>query len=168
MRVEQWLGTVRARVVWLTLICAWLLSFFVTNRTTVWLDWVALALVFWAVYQPTRISLLLAFVVGILMDVQQGSILGEHALLYVWAVHAMRLLASRLQFSSVFVQSLYGVGVLMAMQLARAFGHFIFLNQPVGITGVVWNLLGVIAWLLLATLLHRGARSNAVGSWVSR
>ncbi|GHA77136.1 rod shape-determining protein MreD [Formosimonas limnophila] len=168
MRVEQWLGTVRARVVWLTLIVAWLLSFVVTVRATVWLDWVALVLLFWTVYQPARISLILAFVVGILIDVQQASILGEHALLYVWGVALMQALASRLQFSSVFVHALYGTGLLLLMQVMRALGHAVFLGEFDNLAGLVWVLLGVVAWMLLATVLHKSARSNAVGAWVSK
>ena len=82
MRIEQWLGAVKARVVWVTLIASWALSF-LTVRQTVWLDWMGFVLLFWTVYQPGRISLVLAFVMGILMDVQQTSILGEHALIYI-------------------------------------------------------------------------------------
>ena len=70
MRFEQWLALVRTRVVLLTMAAAWALSF-LTVRQTIWLDWMALVLLFWTVYQPKRISLLVAFVLGILVDVQQ-------------------------------------------------------------------------------------------------
>jgi rod shape-determining protein MreD len=168
MRIEQWLGGLRTRVVWLTLIVAWLLSFLVTVRATVWLDWVALVLLFWTVYQPARISLALAFFVGILIDVQQDSVLGLHALLYVWGVALMQALAPRLQFSSVFVHALYGTGVLLLMQVIRALGYGIFLGKFDNLAGLVWVLLGGVAWMLLATTLHKSARSNTVGAWVSK
>lgn len=71
MRFEQWLALVRTRVVLFTLAVAWALSF-LTVRQTVWLDWMALVLLFWTVYQPKRISLLVAFVLGIVVDVQAG------------------------------------------------------------------------------------------------
>ncbi|MCP5269957.1 MAG: rod shape-determining protein MreD [Burkholderiaceae bacterium] len=45
-------------------------------------DLLALVLVFWAVHQPRRVGIVLAFVFGVVMDVHQGAILGQHALAY--------------------------------------------------------------------------------------
>jgi rod shape-determining protein MreD len=45
-------------------------------------DFVALALVFWSVHQPRRVGIGAAFVFGLLMDVHQGALLGQHALAY--------------------------------------------------------------------------------------
>lgn len=48
-----------------------------------WLpDLLAVVLVFWAVHQPLRIGVGVAFVFGLAMDVHQGALLGEHALAY--------------------------------------------------------------------------------------
>ena len=45
-------------------------------------DVLAVALVFWSVHQPLRIGVGAAFFFGLLMDVQQGALLGQHALAY--------------------------------------------------------------------------------------
>ena len=45
-------------------------------------DLLAIVLVFWTVHQPLRVSIVVAFVFGLLMDVHQGSLLGQHALAY--------------------------------------------------------------------------------------
>lgn len=45
-------------------------------------DLLAVVLVFWTVHQPLRIGIGASFVFGLLMDVQQGSLLGQHALAY--------------------------------------------------------------------------------------
>lgn len=45
-------------------------------------DVLAVVLVFWTVHQPLRISIGGAFVFGLLMDVHQGGLLGQHALAY--------------------------------------------------------------------------------------
>lgn len=45
-------------------------------------DLLALVLVFWGVHQPQRIGIGVAFLFGLLMDVHQGSVLGQHALAY--------------------------------------------------------------------------------------
>ena len=45
-------------------------------------DLLALVLVFWNVHQPRRVGVGVAFVFGLLMDVHQGALLGQHALAY--------------------------------------------------------------------------------------
>lgn len=45
-------------------------------------DLLAVTLVFWAVHQPLRIGVGVAFVFGLFMDVHQGALLGQHALAY--------------------------------------------------------------------------------------
>ena len=45
-------------------------------------DLLVVVLVFWSVHQPLRIGVGTGFFFGLLMDVQQGSLLGQHALAY--------------------------------------------------------------------------------------
>ena len=45
-------------------------------------DVLAVVLVFWTVHQPLRVSVGGAFVFGLLMDVHQGGLLGQHAMAY--------------------------------------------------------------------------------------
>lgn len=45
-------------------------------------DWLALALVFWTVHQPFRVGMTAAFALGLVLDVHQGALLGQHALSY--------------------------------------------------------------------------------------
>ena len=45
-------------------------------------DVLAVVLVFWTVHQPLRVSIGGAFVFGLLMDVHQGGLLGQHAMAY--------------------------------------------------------------------------------------
>ena len=43
-------------------------------------DWVALTLIYWAMMMPRTWSVGIAWIVGIVLDVAQGTILGQHAL----------------------------------------------------------------------------------------
>ena len=43
-------------------------------------DWVALTLIYWAMMMPRTWSVGIAWLVGIVLDVAQGTILGQHAL----------------------------------------------------------------------------------------
>ncbi|MGI9133453.1 MAG: rod shape-determining protein MreD [Rhodoferax sp.] len=45
-------------------------------------DVLAVVLVFWTVHQPLRVSIGAAFVFGLLTDVHQGGLLGQHAMAY--------------------------------------------------------------------------------------
>lgn len=43
-------------------------------------DWLALMLIFWAMTAPRRYSVGIAWLLGIVLDVAQGTMLGQHAL----------------------------------------------------------------------------------------
>ena len=45
-------------------------------------DLLAVALVFWNVHQPRRVGVGVAFLFGLMMDVHQGALFGQHALAY--------------------------------------------------------------------------------------
>lgn len=45
-------------------------------------DFVALVLLFWNVHQPRKVSMGISFISGLLIDVHNASLLGEHALAY--------------------------------------------------------------------------------------
>ena len=43
-------------------------------------DWIALIIIFWTMSVPRRVSVGIAWFVGIIVDVSQGTLLGQHAL----------------------------------------------------------------------------------------
>lgn len=45
-------------------------------------DLLAVVLVFWGVHQPRRVGIVVAFAFGLVIDVHQGAVLGQHALAY--------------------------------------------------------------------------------------
>jgi rod shape-determining protein MreD len=48
-----------------------------------WLpDLLALVLLFWTIHQPQRVGVTAAFMLGLVMDVHQSALLGQHALAY--------------------------------------------------------------------------------------
>lgn len=71
--------------IWTSLLMAMLVNFAISTSLgrDVWVpDVVALVLVFWAVHQPRRIGIGVAFLFGVCMDVQQSALLGQHAWSY--------------------------------------------------------------------------------------
>lgn len=66
----------------LTLFIALLIDMVPTGRLPAMPDVLAVVLVFWGVHQPRRVGVLWAFFFGLLIDVHDGALLGQHALAY--------------------------------------------------------------------------------------
>ncbi len=66
----------------LTLAVALAFNLLPVGRQPAMPDLLALALAFWNVHQPRRVGVGWAFLFGLLMDVHQGALLGQHALAY--------------------------------------------------------------------------------------
>lgn len=77
-------------------------------------DLLALTLLFWGVHQPQRIGLGAAFAFGLLTDVHQGSVLGQHALAYSILSFLGILIHRRLPWFSLAAQGLHLLPLLMA------------------------------------------------------
>ena len=65
-----------------TLLAAFTLNLLPIGRHAALPDLLAVVLVFWNVHQPRRVGVGAAFVFGLLMDVHEGALLGQHALAY--------------------------------------------------------------------------------------
>ena len=118
-------------------------------------DLVALVLVFWAVQQPRRVGIVLGFVFGLLMDVVEGALLGQHALAYTLMAYAAGAMHRRLSWFSLPEQVLQVLPVFaggtLVMVVARAIAGDSFpggwmVAAPV-LQALLWPLAG---WVLLA------------------
>ncbi|OIP13292.1 MAG: rod shape-determining protein MreD [Comamonadaceae bacterium CG_4_9_14_0_8_um_filter_57_21] len=85
-RGQQLLLPVRPLFIWSSLVAALALNMLINmgllGRAAWMPDLLALVLVFWTIHQPLRVSIGAAFVLGLLMDVHQSALLGQHALAY--------------------------------------------------------------------------------------
>ena len=79
---DQLLLPARPLFIALTLLAAFGFNLLPLGRQPAMPDALAVVLVFWGVHQPRRVGLGWAFVFGLLMDVHQGALLGQHALAY--------------------------------------------------------------------------------------
>ena len=79
---QQLLLPVSPLFMWGSLIVALLINMVPLGRAAWTPDLLALVIVFWSVHQPARIGIGAAFVFGLLMDVHQAAMLGQHALSY--------------------------------------------------------------------------------------
>lgn len=118
-------------------------------------DLLALVLVFWSVHQPLRVGVGAAFVFGLLMDVHQGSVLGQHALAYTVLGFYAITIHRRLLWFSVPQQALqvlplllvaHAVELAVRMLVGGTFPGFLILLGPV-IEALLWPLVTVVLLL---------------------
>jgi len=55
-------------------------------------DWVVLVVIYWVVIPPHRLGVMLAFVIGLMLDGVSGTLLGEHAFCLVMITYFAQLL----------------------------------------------------------------------------
>jgi len=118
-------------------------------------DLLALVIVFWNVHQPRRVGVGLAFVFGLLMDVHEGALLGQHALAYTLLSFGANMMQRRLLWFSLPEQAVQVLPLLvgatlvsMAVRLAVGgmFPGWSILLQPL-FEALLWPL---VSLLLLA------------------
>ena len=118
-------------------------------------DLLALALVFWNVHQPRRVGVGLAFAFGLVIDVHDGAVLGQHALAYTllsfFAVTIHRRLlwftvpSQAVQIFPLFVAA-HAVSMLVRLLAGGMFPGWQLLLAPV-FESLLWP---VAVWVLLA------------------
>ncbi|ABC37965.1 rod shape-determining protein MreD [Burkholderia thailandensis] len=80
-------------------------------------DFVALVLLFWNIHQPRKVGMGVAFALGILMDVHDASLLGEHALAYTLLSYGAITIHRRVLWLPLGVQIFYVAPLLVLAQL---------------------------------------------------
>lgn len=130
----------------LTLVLAFLLNLLPTSYWPFFPDWVMLVVLFWSVRAPLTVGTGTAFLLGILMDVVDGSLMGQHALAYVLISYAGRVLSGRilwlpLRQQVMHVLPILFVGVLIEVLVrwfaGDEFPGYLYLVQPL-VTGLLW------------------------------
>lgn len=103
--------------IWSSLLVALLLDMLPLGRLPWMPDWLALALVFWTVHQPLRVGVGAAFVFGLLLDVQQAGLMGQHALVYTALSYLAIMIHRRLLWFPLGLQAVQVLPLLLAAHL---------------------------------------------------
>jgi rod shape-determining protein MreD len=152
---DQLLLPVNPLFLWLTLLLAFALNIVPMGRTPAMPDLMALTLVFWNVHQPRRVGVGVAFLFGLMMDVHDGAVLGQHALAYTllsfFAVSMHRRLlwftvpSQAVQILPLFVAA-HAVSFIVRMVFGGMLPGWELLLAPV-LESLLWP---VVTWLFLA------------------
>ncbi len=83
-------------------------------------DWVALTLAFWCIREPLKVGMSAGFLLGLVMDVADGSVLGQHPLAYVLLAFAATGLSRRVLWFPLQQQALHVLPLLLGSQVVMA------------------------------------------------
>jgi len=141
--------------IWGSLLLAFLFNLVPFGRIPALPDLLALALVFWNVHQPRRVGVGAAFVFGLMMDVHDSAVLGQHALAYTllsfFAITIHRRLlwfglpSQALQILPLFVAA-HAVSLVVRMLVGGMLPGWELMLAPV-FESLLWP---VASWVLLA------------------
>jgi rod shape-determining protein MreD len=140
---------------WASLLLALGLNLVPLGRNPALPDLLALVLVFWNVHQPRRVGIGAAFVFGLLMDVHQGALLGQHALAYSLLSYLAITIHRRVLFFRIGEQMLHVLPLFITSQVVSLVIRMIagdgFPGWTLSLAPLIQTLLWpLVSWLLLA------------------
>jgi rod shape-determining protein MreD len=120
-------------------------------------DFVALVLVFWSIHQPRKVGIGVAFMMGLLMDVHDATLLGENALAYTLLSYFAITIHRRVLWFQPLTQALHVLPLFLFAQIVQVvvrlmvapnaqFPGWLYFSECF-ITTALWPL---ASWLLLA------------------
>lgn len=154
-RNDQLLLPVNTLFLWFTLLVALAVNLVPLGRHPAAPDVLALVLVFWNVHQSRRVGVGVAFMFGLLMDVHDGALLGQHALAYTLLAYAATSIHRRLLWFDLPSQALQILPLFVAAHLVsfavRMFAGGMLPGWSAVLAPLFEALLWpVVTWLLLA------------------
>jgi rod shape-determining protein MreD len=144
---------VRAATILGSLALALLLDFLPWRNVALAPDFVALVLAFWCVRQPRLVGLGAGWLLGLLIDVGNGVLMGQHALAYSLLAFAAITLSRRILWFPLWGQALHVAALLLFAQGVAALVRLAAGAEFPGWAIVVGPLLGAALWPLVSALL---------------
>lgn len=116
-------------------------------------DFVALVLLFWCIEEPRKIGFTSAWLFGLMMDVADASLLGQHALAYSILAYAGIALHRRVQRFSVTPQVLHVIPLLLLNDLIVLAIRMLAGSDFPGLAYFAGSVIGAALWPALAVVL---------------
>lgn len=152
-RGDQLLLPVNPLFIGFTLLAALALHLLPLGRHPALPDLLAVVLVFWSVHQPRRAGVGVAFVFGLLIDVHQGALLGQHALAYTLLSFVAITIHRRLLWFGLVEQALQIVPVFLAAHVVSLLVRMLAGGMFPGWSLFLAPLFEALLWPLVTVLL---------------
>jgi rod shape-determining protein MreD len=144
------------RFVFITLAIAFLLYLLPASGALLFLrvELPLLVVLYWSIHQPNRVGFAVAFVLGLLVDVSDGNILGQHAIAYALAVFLALVLRLRILKFKLWQQALHILALLLVSQLLVALTHLFLPSTFPGWGYFVASFFGALLWPVITFALE--------------
>jgi len=109
-------------------------------------NWVALVLIYWSMALPKRVGLWFAFFSGIILDVSQGTLLGQHTLALVLVIYFNMNFYQRIRVLALAQQAIYVFVLLLVNQLIVAWVEGIMGRPTPFLAFVGAPFVGMLIW----------------------
>jgi rod shape-determining protein MreD len=132
---------------------ALLLNFLPWHNMALVPDFVALTLAFWCVRQPRLVGLGVGWLLGLLTDVGNGVLLGQHALSYSVLAFCAITLSRRILWFGLWAQALHVAALLLVAQAVGAIVRLAAGAEFPGWAIAIGPLGAALLWPVLSVLL---------------
>lgn len=134
-RPQRILLPVRGSFIVLTTVLAMLFNLLPWRDVAGLPDMLALVLTFWCIHQPRLVGIGAAWALGLLMDVANGALLGQHAFAYSVLAFAATQFSRRILWFAIWPQALHAFLLLFASQLLML---AVRMSAGGGFPGLAW------------------------------
>ena len=150
---DQLLLPVNPFFLWFSMLLALVVNMLPLGRVPAMPDVLALTLVFWNVHQPRRVGIGAAFVFGLLMDVHQGAVLGQHAQAYTLLSFLAIMIHRRLLWFTLTEQALQILPLFIAAHAVSLVVRLISSGSFPGWSLLLAPLFEALLWPVITVLL---------------
>lgn len=113
-----------------------------------------IVLLYWCINQPRHGGFAIGFALGLLVDVADGNILGQHGLSYTAAIFLTLVLRLRILKFSLWQQALHVLAILLANQLLVALTHLFLPSTFPGWSYFLASFVGALLWPVIVFALE--------------
>ena len=136
-----------------TLIASFLFNLFPWGAWVGIPDVVALVIVFWSIHQPRRVGIGIGFLMGLLMDVHDATLLGQHALAYTLLSYFAIMVHRRVLWFPMGTQALHILPLLLLAQAVQLVVRLVVSGKFPGWTYFLESVVATLLWPLVTGML---------------
>ncbi len=156
--------TPNSKLVYFSIFVSFLINLYPTQKDFPFPDLLMVVLVFWFAYAPGKISIFTAWFLGLLMDINSGSLLGENALIYTLVVYLAMGLHRKISWVPISTQLLQVVPIFLLALVINSLIRYFLLNEIAPWWIIFKPLLEgfsslIISWVLLKLIDRRTGNS---------
>ncbi|AVI63075.1 rod shape-determining protein MreD [Halomonas sp. M1] len=117
-------------------------------------EWIGLMLVYWCMRAPSRVGVFHGFVIGILMDLIEGTSLGQHAVILSLLAFLCALVYPRFRTYSLVQQAVLVLVLLGIVQLIEQWLRTLTGDFSIHLSFLIPSIISALLWPWLATMLR--------------